>query len=61
MPRKKWPSKYGIDAAVPSALVAQMLEPLTPPFRWSDHPPSTGALADSPQWPSAQSLDRQEI
>jgi sterol desaturase/sphingolipid hydroxylase (fatty acid hydroxylase superfamily) len=47
MPRTEWPSKYGIDAAIPSALVAQVLAPLMPPPRRSDHPPSSGALADS--------------
>jgi sterol desaturase/sphingolipid hydroxylase (fatty acid hydroxylase superfamily) len=47
MPRTEWPSRYGIDSPVPSALVAQVLEPLMPPFRRSDHLPSSGALADS--------------
>jgi sterol desaturase/sphingolipid hydroxylase (fatty acid hydroxylase superfamily) len=51
MPRTEWPSKYGIDAAMPSALVAQVLAPLMPPlmppFRRSGHPPSSGALAES--------------
>jgi sterol desaturase/sphingolipid hydroxylase (fatty acid hydroxylase superfamily) len=47
MPRAEWPSKYGIDAAIPSALVAQVLAPLMPPFRQSNHPPSSGAIADS--------------
>jgi sterol desaturase/sphingolipid hydroxylase (fatty acid hydroxylase superfamily) len=47
MPRTKWPSKYGIDAAVTSTLVAQVLEPLMPPFRRSEHTPPSSALADS--------------
>jgi sterol desaturase/sphingolipid hydroxylase (fatty acid hydroxylase superfamily) len=47
MPSAKWPSKYGIDSAVPSALVAQVLEPLTLPFRRSDPLAAPRALADS--------------
>jgi sterol desaturase/sphingolipid hydroxylase (fatty acid hydroxylase superfamily) len=47
MPRTEWPSKYGIDAAIPSALVAQVLAPLMPPLRRGDNPPSAGTLADS--------------
>ena len=46
MPRGEWPSKYGIDAAVPSALVAQVIEPLMPPFHGSEPAPPSGALAD---------------
>jgi sterol desaturase/sphingolipid hydroxylase (fatty acid hydroxylase superfamily) len=47
MPRAKWPSKYGIDGAVPSALVAQVLEPLGSSFRRNDPPAAQGALAES--------------
>ena len=47
MPRTKWPSKYGIDTAIPSGLMAQVLEPLMPPVRRIDHLPSSGALPDS--------------
>jgi sterol desaturase/sphingolipid hydroxylase (fatty acid hydroxylase superfamily) len=30
MPKKQWPSKYGIDAHVAAGLAAQLLQPLLP-------------------------------
>jgi len=48
MPRTEWPSKYGIDAALPGAMVAQVLEPMMPPYSRTYRPSASATLADSP-------------